>query len=47
MGTSMLDMAEPFLERKDIEVHAKWAEDTEQVENPVSDDSGLASFKIS
>ena len=43
----MLDMAEPFRERKDIEVHAKWAEDTEQVENPVSDDSGLASFKVS
>mgnify|MGYP003634045126 FL=1 len=43
----MLDMAEPFQERKDIEAHAKWAEDTEQVENPVSDDSGLASFKAS
>ena len=43
----MLDMAEPFQERKDIETHAKWAEDTEQVENPVSDDSGLASFKAS
>jgi hypothetical protein len=43
----MLDMAEPFQERKDIETHAKWAEDTEQVENPVSDDSGLASFKVS
>lgn len=43
----MLDMAEPFQERKDIEAHAKWAEDTEQVENPVSDDSGLASFKVS
>jgi len=43
----MLDMAEPFQERKDIEVHAKWAEDTEQVENPTSDDSGLASFKAS
>ena len=43
----MLDMAEPFQERKDIEAHAKWAEDTEQVENPTSDDSGLASFKAS
>jgi hypothetical protein len=43
----MLDMAEPFQERRDIETHAKWAEDTEQVENPVSDDSGLASFKAS
>ena len=43
----MLDMAEPFRERKDIETHAKWAEDTEQVENRVSDDSGLASFKVS
>ena len=43
----LLDMAEPFQERKDIEAHAKWAEDTEQVENPVSDDSGLASFKAS
>ena len=43
----MLDMAEPFQERRDIEAHAKWAEDTEQVENPVSDDSGLASFKAS
>ena len=43
----MRDMAEPFQERKDIEVHAKWAEDTEQVENPTSDDSGLASFKAS
>ena len=43
----MLDMAAPFQERKDIETHAKWAEDTEQVENPVSDDSGLASFKAS
>ena len=41
----MLDMAEPFQARRDIEAHTKWAEDAEQVENPTSNDSGLASFK--
>ena len=43
----MLDMAEPFQVRRDIEAHTKWAEDAEQVENPTSNDSGLASFKAS
>ena len=43
----MLDMAEPYPERRDIEQHVKWDKQVEEQENPASDDSGLASFKAS
>jgi hypothetical protein len=43
----MLDLSEPYYERRDIKSHTKWAEQEDAREDPVSNDSGLASFKIS